>query len=172
MTDPHLTYAIVFATLLGPIIAVLITRWQDARDRTHRRRAETFRTLMATRGTPISNEHVGAMNTVEVDFYGVKNVEVAWSNYIAHLNAHPGRDAPDAAKNLWEDVRKDRLAIMLAKMATVLGIIKSEIEIRRGGYAPEGWATRDARQLAAQDWLLDLAQGKRAIPIKVFPDKE
>jgi len=167
MTDTGLSLAVVFATLAGPIFAVIITRWQDTRAKRHERQAVTFRSLMATRGAAVSPEHVGALNTVEVDFYGVKAVESAWRDYVLHLNSHPGKEANEPAKTQWEERRRDKLTLMLAEMASAIGIAKSQIEIRQGGYYPEGWATRDLRQNAAQEWILDLAAGRRALPVKV-----
>jgi hypothetical protein len=122
---------------------------------------------MATRATPLSADHVGALNTIEVDFYGVPAVESAWTAYVAHLNGHPGNAASDQAKQAWDEGRRDRLAVLLGKMAISTGIAKSEIEIRQGGYNPEGWASREFRQNAAQEWILDLANSRRALPIKV-----
>jgi len=55
-------------------------------------------------------------------------------------------------------------------MANSLGITKGEIEIRQGGYYPKGWSTREARVGSAQTWILDLASGARAIPVKIVSD--
>jgi hypothetical protein len=167
MTDPMLSVAIILATLLGPIFAVLVTRWQDDKARRRHRQAETFRTLMATRSATISAEHVGALNTIEVDFYGVQSVESALNNYVTHLNNGAPAGAPESAAHAWNDRQRDLLAILLAKMAVAIGVTKSEIEIRQGGYSPMGWFQKEQRQNAAQGWILDLAAGKAAVPIKI-----
>lgn len=165
--DDSLTWAVVLATFLGPIFAVLITRLQDGKDRVRRRRAATFRTLMATRGALISPDHVGALNTVEVDFYGVKPVEEALDQYISHLNTQPGDTEP--AKLAWYNKQRDLLAVLLGKMAAALGITKSEIHIRQGGYYPTGWGENEARQKAAQSWIISLSEGKAVLPVKIIP---
>lgn len=69
------TWAVVLATFLGPIFAILVSRFLEKRASLENRRLWTFRTLMATRRIGLSAEHVGALNTVEVDFYGCRNVE-------------------------------------------------------------------------------------------------
>ena len=61
------TWAIVAATGLGPVLAVTITLWREKTSAIFNRRLHVFRTLMATRRMPISNEHVGAINLIEVD---------------------------------------------------------------------------------------------------------
>jgi hypothetical protein len=167
MTDPLLSIAIILATLGGPIIAVQLTRFLDDRAATRQRRATTFRSLMATRSATISPEHVGALNTAEVDFYGVTPVETALENYINHLNTPCKDDAAEAAKVAWVERQRDLLAVLLAKMAVALGISKGEIQIRQGGYYPKGWADREARQMSAQEWVMGLASGKATIPVKI-----
>ena len=79
------TWAIVAATGLGPIFAVLITFWRDARNSLRTRRLWVFLTLMATRRVNISPEHVNALNLVEVDFYACEMVQKHWKIYKDHL---------------------------------------------------------------------------------------
>ena len=78
MTISGDTWAIVAATGLGPIIAILITLWRGAVTSKYNRRLYVFRTLMATRKVGISPDHVNSLNLVEVDFYGCRKVEAAW----------------------------------------------------------------------------------------------
>src|SRR5262245_43696047 len=73
------TWAVVIATFFGPVIAVLITRWNDRRTERRQRLLGIFRTLMATRRMTISQEHVAAINLIEVEFHGVQPVLDAWS---------------------------------------------------------------------------------------------
>ena len=80
------TWAIVAATGLGPILAVLITLWRTEISSKYNRRLYVFRTLMATRKVGISPDHVNAINLIEVDYYGCRKVEAAWSEYKDHLN--------------------------------------------------------------------------------------
>jgi hypothetical protein len=64
--------AIVFATLLGPVLAVQAQKWiERAREKTQRKIA-IFRTLMATRATFLSPAHVEALNAIPIEFYGNK----------------------------------------------------------------------------------------------------
>jgi hypothetical protein len=171
MNDFWLSISIIFATLFGPIIAVRLTRYLDDKAAKRARRAETFRTLMATRSARLSSEHVGALNTVEVDFYGVKAVEIALDSYVNHLNNAPPTGAPEADQKRWFDTQRDLLTLLLSKMAKELGVAKSEIAIRQGGYAPMGWFHKENRKTQAQDWLLKIAAGKEAFPVKIVRDE-
>jgi hypothetical protein len=60
------TWAIVAATGLGPIAAVIVTFWRDAVNKQYERRLHVFRTLMSTRKIGISIEHVNAVNLARI----------------------------------------------------------------------------------------------------------
>jgi hypothetical protein len=61
-------WAIVAGTLTSPIIAVIVTRLMDDRRSKRDRRWAIFETLMLTRRTPLSLDHVMALNRVEIEF--------------------------------------------------------------------------------------------------------
>ena len=61
-------WAILVATCLGPIAAVLVTRYNDARRAKHERQMSVFRTLMATRATDLNSERVAALNLIQIEF--------------------------------------------------------------------------------------------------------
>lgn len=56
--DLYLGIAVVVATILGPVLAVFVTRLADARRQTRERRLEIFRSLMATRRAPLAAENL------------------------------------------------------------------------------------------------------------------
>jgi hypothetical protein len=154
------TWAIVGATFLGPIFAVGITLWRESTSRKYNRRLHVFRTLMATRKIAISQDHVNALNLVEVDFYKCKNVETAWKSYLEHLN-NAGRPEDDA----WRETKERRLADLLFQIATVLGFDISALDMFKGGYAPMGWAHKEARSNGLLDYFHDMAEGTKNFPI-------
>lgn len=155
------TWAIVAATGLGPIFAVLITIWRDWRNSIKSRRLNVFRTLMATRRVGISPEHVNALNLVEVDFYGIGTVQRCWRAYKDHLFADVEENAA------WHEKKERLLADMLFQMARTLRFQIPALEIFKGGYAPKGWEHRNNRQNVALEYLNDLYHGTRVVPIGV-----
>ena len=163
-------WAVVLATIVGPIAAVMITRWRDRVTATLDRRTAIFRTLMATRNLTINFDHVAALNQIELEFYGVKNIESAWMAYIRHLDSGLPRDREPTRteRESWDSTRADLLAKLLAVIGKQLGYNMSEIDIRNGGYAPEGWRYRDLRSDAIQEYILDIAASKRSIPVAVY----
>ncbi|MGH6790297.1 MAG: DUF6680 family protein [Pseudolabrys sp.] len=159
------TWAVVLATIIGPVSAVFITRWNDHRREDRNRRLHVYRVLMATRRSNISEDHVAAINLVEVEFHGVTPVIEAWSAYLTHLNTPSPSNATEAQHGQWNERRGELLAILLVKIAAHLGITKGEIEILHGGYAPQGWATRDQRLVDIQNYAIRLSQGQAVVPM-------
>jgi hypothetical protein len=156
------TWAVVLATIVGPIAAVFITRWNDQRREARNRLLHVYRVLMATRRSNVSQDHVAAINLVEVEFHGVKPVIEAWSAYLTHLNTKAQTESEEHAKT-WNDRRSE----LLAKIAAHLGITKGEIEILHGGYAPQGWAIRESRLDSVQDYAIRLSEGKAVVPLSL-----
>jgi hypothetical protein len=156
------TWAIVAATGLGPIFAVLITLWRESRNSLKARRLWVFRTLMATRRVGISLEHVNALNLVEVDLYGCGKVQEHWKIYKDHLfsTAPPDND--------WHEKKERLLANMLFEMATALRFRIPAMEIFKGGYAPQGWVHRDNRQFEAMEYVYELSKGTKIVPIWLY----
>lgn len=156
------TWAIVAATALGPILAVCLTLWREAENARRSKRLHVFRTLMSTRKLAISNEHVNAINLVEVDFYGCKSVQEAWKVYRAHLYDD---SQGEIASQAWQDKRDNLLARLLFEMGRVLKYDIPAIEIYQGGYAPKGWLFRDNQATGAVAFFNDMANGKKALPV-------
>ena len=161
MTISPDTWAIVLATAAGPIGAVCISLWREARSAARGRQLHVFRTLMATRRLGISAEHVNALNLVEVDFYGCRKVQEEWKAYKDHLFAGGAED------EAWQEKKERLLATLLYQMAKKLHFNIPALEIFKGGYAPKGWLHLDLRRLAALEYVYDLAQGTRVVPIHI-----
>ncbi|MFM8753444.1 MAG: DUF6680 family protein [Phenylobacterium sp.] len=157
------TWAIVVATAFGPIAAVLVSFIREGRAAIRDRRLFVFRTLMATRKQIISAEHVGALNLVEVEFYGCKNIETAWRQYLSHLNTNPQSEYEQ-----WNQVRHNLLAKMLSEMSKKLGFKYDTLDIFQGGYSPDGLAHRDAVAVGALEYIRELSVGMKTIPISIL----
>jgi hypothetical protein len=163
MTISSDTWAIVAATGLGPVFAVAITLWRERARAKYNQRLHVFRTLMATRRIGISPDHVNALNLVEVDFYKCGKVETAWGKYKAHLNM-TGRPEDDA----WREEKERLLAQLLFEIAAVLHFKIPALDIFKGGYAPGGWAHRDARAIGAMEFIYELSEGTKGLPVREF----
>jgi hypothetical protein len=150
------TWAIVIATFMGPIFAVWISLWREARNERQSRRFYIFRTLMATRKIAMSREQVDALNLVETEFHGVPNVQSAYAAYVSHL--YTDANAPN-----WDEVRQDYLARLLHHMSVEMKMPLSEATIRSGGYSPRGWTVRNE----IEQYLHDVAMNRNSIPMRI-----
>ena len=77
---------IIAAILLGPIIAVQLTRYLDDEKEIRERKLWIFKSLMATRSYTISALHVEALNRIDLEFdkkdKGERKVIEAWKAYL------------------------------------------------------------------------------------------
>lgn len=160
--------AIIFATILGPILAVQAQKYLEKGREIKQRRAWLFRTLMATRATTLSPAHVEALNAVPIEFYGkdknLKAIINKWKAYLDHLHK-------DTAAPGWGDKRLELLVDLLHTMADFLGYEFNTVEIANEIYSPKGHAWIETDQEIIRRGLALLLSGKLALPMEVksFP---
>jgi hypothetical protein len=116
---------------------------------------------MATRLIGISQEHVNALNLVEVDFYKCRKVQQEWRAYKDHLFT------TDKEDEVWQEKKERLLANLLYQMARTLHFDIPALDIFKGGYAPKGWLHRDVRATGALEYIYKLSQGTKVVPIYV-----
>lgn len=79
-------WLMIAAVLLGPIIAVQLTRFLDNKKEVRERKLKVFQTLMATRAYALSWDHVEALNRIDLEFdknnKKEKPVIEAWKAYL------------------------------------------------------------------------------------------
>lgn len=156
-------WSILAATFLGPIAAVLITRYIDQLRERRSRRLWIFRTLMATRRSSLAPEHIAALNQIELDFQSAPGVMEAYRTYMKHL-ATPF-EPKDNDRVVRE--RQSMRTKMLSEMARALKIRVEQLDIFEGGYIPQGHVDIEREQAAVRRLLSEIADGKRSLPIEV-----
>jgi hypothetical protein len=72
---------IIAATILGPILAVQAQKWVERFRETRNRKLQVFATLMTTRATKMSVDHVRALNTIDLVFRDDSSVVARWREY-------------------------------------------------------------------------------------------
>lgn len=158
------TWAIVGATFAGPVAAILITIWRERRSVVRERRLWVFRTLLATRQQTVHVDHVRALNSVEIEFYGIEPVMQAWRVYMNHLSSETGILEGQRFLTFTEKGR-DLLAKMLAKMADSLGFTMGEIDLRLG-YKPYGWDYREGRETELREAAISMFSGRQHLLVR------
>ena len=153
----------ILAVLLGPIIAVRLTRYLDNKREIRNRKLQIFKTLMATRASNLSPHHVEALNNIDLEFSPAiskeKDVIEAWKAYLDLLN--------DQAIPIdqWGVRRVDLLVELLHKMAKVLDYEFDKTTIKNSSYYPRGYGELEADQTAIRQGVKQLLEGKLIIPM-------
>lgn len=157
--------AVVIATICGPVLAVIVTRFIDFSRLKYQRRMDVFRSLMRTRRLRLSPDHVGALNLVEVDFFDKPPIVAAWQQYHAHLHRVLRKDMASAELDAHFREQDKLLTKLLVAMARVMKIKIEQFEIFDGGYTPQGWEEEYHQQNRLRWLLIDMLNGNRAIPV-------
>lgn len=158
-------WMMILAVLLGPIIAVQLTRYLDNKKEERTRKLEVFKTLMATRAYTISWDHVVALNRIDLEFdkdnKKEKAVIEAWKAYLDLLG---DKEMPPEQ---WAVKRIDLLVELLHKMAQVLDYDFDKTHIKNSSYSPMAHGNIEEEQKAIRAGLIEVLEGKRPIPMAV-----
>jgi len=164
-------WIMIAAILLGPVLAVQAQKWLESLREQRTRKLWIFRTLMTTRATPVSPQHVEALNMIDMEFSGTsskeKEVIDAWRDYQDHLNTQVSDDKISS----WLDKSSDLLVELLFKMSKVIGYNFNKVQLRRGCYIPRGHIEQELQFLTIRRSLAAMLDGKNAIPVS-FPISE
>ncbi len=160
------------AVLLGPILAVQAQKWIERAQGRRLRKEYLFRALVATRGgARLSPEHVGALNMIDVDFYGSrllgiriqsraeKKVIDAWKEYLDCL----GEQITDSAG---ERTREGAFNNLLFEISQCIGYSFDKVHLRRQAYAPQGHIDAEWELRSIRKALSEILQGNAALPIR------
>ena len=158
--------ATIVAVLIGPILAVWITRISDGRKEARTRRMDIFRTLMRTRKMPIHYDHVGALNLVEIEFVKDKKVISAWRAYLDNLGEKLPPNADTDTQNAFFQKRESLLTKLIFEISQVLKFKVQQLDILERNYIPQGWNDEDWEQRIARKALIDVMSGRRPVLIQ------
>ncbi|MCK1400136.1 hypothetical protein IVB45_18620 [Bradyrhizobium sp. 4] len=164
----NIDWAVVFATILGPILAIQAQKMLERSAEKKRRRERIFEALMTNRATRLSDYYVQALNQIDLEFHekADKPVRDAWRALFGELD-HPEQDgAPQPLVAAWIARCNDRLVKLLEEMSKALGRSFSEEEIRRGIYYPKGRFDVEQAQLAVLTGAQRLLDGSSPLKIE------
>jgi hypothetical protein len=170
MTDNTLQLVSIVAIVAGPMLALASQRILDAMRERRKRKHAVFRDLLISRGTPISLQHVQALNAIELEFYPregkYKKVIDAWRVYIGHLN-QPKIPVEEVARiQAWNDRRQELIVDLLYEMSQSLGYDLGKDMLKRDAYYPDALAIMENEQTALRKAVLQVFEGKQPIKIK------
>ncbi|MBR1154810.1 DUF6680 family protein [Bradyrhizobium sp. JYMT SZCCT0428] len=164
----NIDWAVVFATLVGPVLAVQAQKFIERSKSKSDRRNRIFEALMTNRATRLSDGYVQALNQIDIEFHSKSDKPVIdrWRALFGELNNGPPDTADRATAIAWVDKCNDRLVDLLMAMGKALGRTHSEEEIRRGIYYPKGRVDLEQSQLAVLSGLQRLLDGTSALKVE------
>jgi len=155
----------IMAVLIGPIIAVRLTRYLDDKKEERERKIQVFKTLMGTRAYTVSWDHVVALNRIDLEFdknnKKEKAVIEAWKEYLDLLSNK------SLSPEQWSVKRLDLLVELLHKMAQVLDYDFDKTHIKNSSYSPVAHGNIEDEQRAIRTGLIEALDGTRPIPMKI-----
>jgi hypothetical protein len=153
----------IVALFGGPIAAVWISESRRRKDEIQHQRIHVFRTLMATRTTTLYQNHIEALNLVEIEFYNDRRIMDAWQLYRNHLD-----DSEFIKRDLlaWDKERNKLLIDLLYEMSIVLGYSFDKSQIQQGVYYPTGYQRVENENAEARTLWLQVLKGERQLPMK------
>lgn len=169
-------WAIVFATLAGPILAVQAQkRIERIRERINTKRW-VFTTLMATRAQRLSQDHVRALNMIDLAFYGTKiwrfewqsdtekAVITAWNAYLDNLGTDIAQ-LTESQRDVLFGKRTDLFVALLTAIGIDVGYRFDPLHIEKSNYSPIGHENLEQEQTILRRALIEVMVGRK--PIKM-----
>lgn len=162
----QIDWAVVAATFLGPVLAVLVTLWAQDRSATRQLQMRIFCDMMQWRVDPKQPMFVSALNLVPVYFQGHASIITAYRRLLDTFN-DPSWEVLEARQRLNNKVSTD-IAGLLHEMSKGL---RSEVGydvISKAAYAPQHWADEVAAQQELRVAFTALLNGQSALPVVVL----
>ncbi|MEF3081910.1 DUF6680 family protein [Luteimonas sp. SMYT11W] len=173
------TWAIIVATLMGPVLAVQAQKWIERIRAVGDRRQYVFHTLMASRASRMEAEHVRALNMIDLAYYGtrvlgrpVRNAKCqavidAWREYFDHLNQRQPNPDDHARWEALLEVRENLFVSLLAAMAVERGLEFDRVQLKKGVYHPKGFFDDAMKNWEMKELAAAVLRGESAIRVAV-----
>ncbi|GLX79662.1 hypothetical protein tinsulaeT_30020 [Thalassotalea insulae] len=158
-------WVMILSVFSGPIVAVQLTKYLDAKKEKRQRKLDIFKTLMATRSYSTSWDHVMTLNRIDLEFElsqpKEKAVIEAWKQYLDLLNDKT------ISSEQWGTKRIELFVDLLHKMALVLGYDFDKTHIKNSSYSPMAHGNIDNQQAKIREGIIEILEGKRFVPMKI-----
>lgn len=161
------------AVIAGPILAVQSQKIIESFLSKKQRRLNLFHTLMSTRATRLSPEHVSALNMIDIEFYGrkiagvrlqtksEKKVTNAWKLYNNQLN----EPYTPETFSIWNDRVFELFTSMLYAMSQALGYDFDEVQLKRDCYRPKGHGDIEEQQYLVRAGVVEILKGNKSLNV-------
>lgn len=167
--------SIIFATLVGPILAVQAQKAIERATERKNRKVWVFHSLMATRSARVSPEHVRALNMIDLAFYGKRtfghhrrskaeaSVLDAWHEYLDHLDTK----YVDSEFQLWLAKGEELFVNLLSALAQDVGFRFDRVRLKKGAYSPVAHGELEREQQQLRKYALNVLSGTSPVKMEV-----
>jgi hypothetical protein len=152
----------VVAIIAAPMITLSVQARVERRDALKKRREGIFKALWLNRRRPFHVARIDALNMIDVEFYGEKQVRYAWDDLRADYfdqNAPKQDDKTLAAR------RSEKFTALLYEISQVLGYEFGRQHIRDNVYLPQLHADVTDMEIETRKRVVDLLRSD-ALPVR------
>jgi hypothetical protein len=162
-------WAVVFATMAGPILAVWASEYRQSNKQVKENRHKLFYTLMSTRATRLNPAHVEALNQIDFLFEGKSFAQVreSWALYRKHLQS-PESGKIGEAFNVWLSKSTDLFADLLHEISKALSLPFSKSYIIENSYRPDAHLYEEINSQKMRQLILEVLENGRPINIRTI----
>lgn len=142
------TYEVLtlLGVVVGPLSAVLVTLWSQARNAIRDRQLNTFRMLIGTRHVVADPGYSVAINMIPVDFNRQAKIMAAWERYMDTAYYKPSLEN----KERHERELTDKQTRLIFEISKHLSYRISESDLEKRSYASQSFVDRDQLGIQAQ----------------------
>ena len=161
MTD----WGVVLATVCGPIFAVLVTRWNDARNHQRSEKMAIFRALMSGRGNVRNIAFVEAINITDVVFHDVPEIVKLKNEFVQYKNVPGSGSWNEDQWALFGRKDTENFNRLLKAIARNVGINSTDIGEQTTVYSPI-WLSKYLEGQLNQSEIATVMLKQATAPIK------
>lgn len=161
----------IVAIILGPIFAIQVEKLLERRRDDKQRRLRVFKTLMVTRASVLSPNHVEALNSIDIEFNSNdkndKDVRDSWKAYLDQLSHFPKENATEDDQKRWKEKTDELLTDLLYVMAVAVKYNFDKTYIKRTAYTPVRYSDMEMEQDFIRRSMVKLFLGQTTFPIEI-----
>jgi hypothetical protein len=171
MSEPQIVFditgpAVIFAALVGPLLAVWASEWRYSRRNKQEKRESVFRVLMSTRATRLNIAHVEALNQIDFVFDNNRHKQIreSWALYRKHLQSSESAST-DQLQAVWQSKGTDLFSDLLYEILKGLSLSFDKSYIIENSYSPDAYLLAEIDNIKIRKLLLSGLEN--GVPIKV-----
>lgn len=179
----------IIAIAVGPFLGIWANGKLQDRKTAYQRKLDIFKTLMATRATPLARAHVESLNRIDIEFTGRKGRTTcqAWAVLLEHYGKCPTQPSnPPLTDNQvvreqyntdkqsylnsfdrWFEKIIELRTTLLKEMGDILGFPFDELKIKNAVYHPKLHGDVDEQQLSLLAAANDVLRADRPLAMYI-----